>query len=87
MPKSIQAKAKEKIHDMYLAPTREQGLVAYKDQGLRHPLATLTMVFKLVYETRKTWKKIKGYRLIPKVLEREPLWMENCRMRNSRRHR
>ena len=29
MPKSIQAKAKEKIHDIYLAPTREQALVAY----------------------------------------------------------
>jgi len=27
------------------------------------------MVFKLVYETRKTWKKIKGYRVIPKVLK------------------
>jgi len=32
-------------------------------------LATLSMVFKLVLETRKTWKRIKGYRLIPKVLE------------------
>jgi len=27
------------------------------------------MVFKLAYETRKTWKKIKGFRLIPKVLK------------------
>jgi hypothetical protein len=27
------------------------------------------MVFKLVLETRKTWKKIKEYKLIPKVLE------------------
>jgi len=27
------------------------------------------VVFKLVLETRKTWKKIKGYKLIPKVLE------------------
>jgi putative transposase len=38
-----------------------------KDMGTR--LATLTMVFKLVKETEKTWKKIKGYRLIPKVLK------------------
>jgi hypothetical protein len=30
------------------------------------------MVFKLVFETQKTWKKIKGYRLIPKVLEGVP---------------
>jgi transposase-like protein len=29
MPKSVQAKAKEKIHDIYMAPTKEQALVAY----------------------------------------------------------
>jgi putative transposase len=126
MPKSVQPKAKDKIHDIYLAPTKEQALVAYnsffslyhkkfpdaceclaKDKGVlftfygfpaehwihvrtTNPiestfatvrlrtaktkgcgtrLATLTMVFKLVLETQKTWKKIKGYRLIPKVLE------------------
>ena len=126
MPSSVHAKAKEKIHDMYLAPSKEQALVACnsfcsiyetkfpqaceclkKDRDLlfafydfpaehwvhirstnpiestfatvRHRtkrtkgmgtrLATLTMVFKLVKETEKTWKKIKGYRLIPKVLK------------------
>jgi len=126
MPKSVQPKAKEKIHDIYLAPTKEQALVAYnsffslyskkfpgacecllkdkeilftfydfpaehwihirttnpiestfatvrlrteKTKGCGTRLATLTMVFKLVLETQKTWKKIKGYRLIPKVLE------------------
>ena len=126
MPKSVQAKAKERIHDIYLAPTKEQALVAYnsflslygkkfpdaceclsKDKGVlftfydfpaehwihirtTNPiestfatvrlrtektkgcgtrLATLTKVFKLICETQKTWKKIKGYRLIPKVLE------------------
>lgn len=126
MPKSTQPKAKGKIHDIYLAPTREQALVAYnsflslygkkfpdacaclmkdkdvlftfygfpaehwvhlrstnpiestfatvrlrteKTKGCGSRLATLTMVFKLVYETRKTWKKLKGYRLIPKVLK------------------
>jgi putative transposase len=126
MPKSVQAKAKEKIHDIYLAPTKEQALVAYnsflslygkkfpdaceclskdkdvlftfydfpaehwihirttnpiestfatvrlrteKTKGCGTRLATLTMVFKLICETQKTWKKIKGYRLIPKVLE------------------
>ena len=125
MPKSIQPKAKEKIHDIYLAPTKEQALVAYngflslynkkfpgaceclakdkevlftfydfpaetwihlrttnpiestfatvrlrteKTKGCGTRLATLTMVFKLALETQKTWKKIKGYRLIPKVL-------------------
>jgi len=128
MPKSVQPKAKERIHDIYLAPTKEQALVAYnsflslyskkfpeacecltKDKGVlftfynfpaehwvhirtTNPiestfatvrlrtektkgcgtrLATLTMVFKHVLETRKTWKKIKGYRLIPKVLDGE----------------
>ena len=126
MPKSVQPKAKERIHDIYLAPTKEQALVAYnsfitlygkkfaeaceclskdkevlftfydfpaehwihirttnpiestfatvrlrteKTKGCGTRLATLTMVFKLVLETKKTWKKIKGYRLIPKVLE------------------
>jgi transposase-like protein len=126
MPKSVQSKAKEKIHDIYGADTREQALVALngfvslygkkfpgaceclikdkdtlftfydfpaehwihirtsnpiestfatvrlrteKTKGCGTRLATLTMVFKLVLETRKTWKKIKGYKLIPKVLE------------------
>jgi transposase-like protein len=126
MPSSVHAKVKEKIHDMYLAPIKEQALVAYnsfltlyeakfpqaceclkkdkeilfafydfpaqhwvhirstnpiestfatvrhrtkRTKGMGSRLATLTMVFKLVKETEKTWKKIKGYRLIPKVLE------------------
>jgi transposase-like protein len=126
MPRSVQPRAKEKIHDIYLSPTREQALVSYnsffslydrkfpeaceclskdkdvlfsfydfpaehwvhirttnpiestfatvrlrtaKTKGCGTRLATLTMVFKLVLETRKTWKKIKGYRLIPKVLQ------------------
>ncbi len=126
MPASVQAKAKEKIHDMYMAPTKEQAFVAFnsfltlystkfpkacecltKDKDVlftfydfpaehwihlrstnpiestfatvRHRtkrtkgcgtrLATLTMVFKLCKEAEKTWKKIKGYRLIAKVIE------------------
>lgn len=125
MPKSIQVKAKQKIHDIYLAPTKEQALVAYnsflslygkkfpgaceclskdkdvlftfydfpaehwihirttnpiestfatvrlrtnKTKGCGSRLATLCMVFKLTYETQKTWKKIKGYRMIRDVL-------------------
>lgn len=126
MPKSIQLKAKEKIHDIYLAPTREQALVAYdaflsvygkkfekaceclikdkdvlftfydfpaehwvhirstnviesvfatvrlrtdKTKGCGSRLATLTMVFKLALEAQKNWHRIKGYKLIPKVIE------------------
>jgi len=126
MPKSIQPKAKEKIHDIYLAPTKEQARVAYnsflslygkkfsdacdcltkdkevlftfydfpaehwvhirstnpiestfatvrlrtnKTKGCGSRLATLTMVFKLACETQKTWKKIKGYKLIPHVIK------------------
>jgi transposase-like protein len=126
MPASVQPKAKEKIHDMYMAPTKEQALVAYnsfltlygtkfpkacecltKDKDVlftfydfpaehwihlrstnpiestfatvRHRtkrtkgcgtrLATLTMVFKLCKQAEKTWKRIKGYRLIAKVIE------------------
>jgi putative transposase len=126
MPSSVQPKAKEKIHDMYMAPTKEQAFVAYnsflslygtkfpkacecltKDKDVlftfydfpaehwihlrstnpiestfatvRHRtkrtkgcgtrLATLTMVFKLCKQAEKTWKRIKGYRLIAKVLQ------------------
>jgi putative transposase len=125
MPSSVQPKAKEKIHDMYMAPTKEQALVAYnsflslygtkfpkacecltKDKDVlftfydfpaehwihlrstnpiestfatvRHRtkrtkgcgtrLATLTMVFKLCKQAEKTWRRIKGYRLIAKVI-------------------
>jgi transposase-like protein len=126
MPKSVQSKAKEKIHDIYMAPTKEQALVAFnnfhsvygtkfekaceclakdkdvllafydfpaehwihirstnpiestfatvrlrtkKTKGCGSRLATLTMVFKLALEAQKTWQKIKGYKLIPKVIE------------------
>jgi hypothetical protein len=30
---------------------------------------TLAMVFKLSLEAQKTWKKLKGYQLIPFVME------------------
>jgi len=30
---------------------------------------TLTMVFKLALEAKRTWKRIKGYEFIPLVLE------------------
>jgi transposase-like protein len=126
MPRSMQPKAKEKIHDIYMAPTKEQALVAYnsffstyekkfpqaceclkkdkealfsfydfpgehwihirstnpiestfatvrhrtrRTKGCGTRLATLTMVFKLAKEAEKTWKKIKGYTLIPRVLK------------------
>lgn len=125
MPKSVRLRAKDKIHDIYMAPTKEQALVAYnhfisiysnkfpkaceclakdkdvlftfydfpaehwihirstnviestfatvrlrteKTKGCGTRLATLTMVFKLTYEAQKTWKKIKGYRLIPYMI-------------------
>ena len=38
-------------------------------KGCGTRLATLTMVFKLAKEAEKTWKKIKGYSLIPNVLK------------------
>ncbi|RPJ01221.1 MAG: IS256 family transposase [Deltaproteobacteria bacterium] len=126
MPKSVQPKAKERIHDIYLAPTKNQALVAMnsfvslygkkfpeaskcltKDQdvlftfydfpaehwvhirstnviestfatvrlrtdktkGCGSRLATLTMVFKLTEAAQKTWKRIKGHKLIPRVLD------------------
>lgn len=126
MPKSIQSKAKSKIHDMYMAETRKDALEAYehfistyeakypkavecltKDQealfsfydfpavhwrhirttnpiestfatvrlrtkrtkGCGSRTATLSMVFKLVKEAQKTWQRLHGYKIIPKVLE------------------
>jgi putative transposase len=126
MPSSVRAKAKEKIHDMYMAPTKEQAFVACnsflsvysakfpkacecltkdkdvlftfyafpaehwihlrstnpiestfatvrhrtkRTKGCGSRLATLTMVFKLCKQAEKTWKRIKGHRLIVKVIE------------------
>jgi len=125
MPKGTQPKAKERIHDIYRADTRQQAIVAMnafvslygkkfpnacecltkdtetllsfynfpaehwihirstnviestfatvrlrtdKTRGCGTRLATLTMVFKLAREAQKTWHKMKGYRLIPKVI-------------------
>ncbi len=125
MPKSIQPKAKDKIHDIYMAPTRHEAQVAYnnfislyqakfdkaceclikdkdvlftfydfpcehwihirstniiestfatvrlrtkKTKGCGSRLATLTMVFKLALEAQKTWQRIKGYKLIPHLI-------------------
>jgi transposase-like protein len=40
-----------------------------KTKGCGTRMATLAMVFKLVLEAQKTWKRIKGYEFIPLVLE------------------
>ena len=40
-----------------------------KTKGSGSRIATLTMVFKLALEAQKTWKKLKGYNLIPLLLE------------------
>jgi putative transposase len=40
-----------------------------KTKGSGSRIATLTMVFKLALEAQKTWKKLKGHKLIPLVLE------------------
>lgn len=40
-----------------------------KTKGSGSRMATLTMVFKLALEAQKTWKKLKGHKLIPLVLE------------------
>ncbi len=37
--------------------------------GCGSRVATLTIVFKLSLEAQKTWKKLKGYKLIPLVLK------------------
>jgi len=125
MPKSIQGRAKGRIHDMYMAPTKDEAMKAYNNflslydakydraceclrkdvkslfsfydfpaahwvhirttnpiestfatvrlrtkrtKGCGSRLATLTMVFKLCLETEKTWNRIKGHKLICKVI-------------------
>ena len=40
-----------------------------RTKGCGSRIATLTMVWRLCCEAEKTWKKMKGYKLIPKVLE------------------
>jgi len=40
-----------------------------RTKGCGSRIAILTMVFKLALEASKTWKKLKGYKLILKVLE------------------
>lgn len=40
-----------------------------RTKGCGSRAATLSMVWKLCCEAEKTWKKMKGYKLIPKVLE------------------
>ena len=40
-----------------------------KTKGCGSRIATLTMVFKLALEASKTWKRLKGYKLILEVLE------------------
>lgn len=39
-----------------------------RTKGCGSRIATLTMVWKLCCEAEKTWKKLKGYKLIPKVI-------------------
>lgn len=38
-------------------------------KGCGSRLATLTMVYKLSMEAEKNWRRLRGYRLIPKVIE------------------
>lgn len=40
-----------------------------KTKGCGTRLATLAMVFDLALEAQKTWKRIKGYKWIPRVIE------------------
>ena len=125
LPKGLQGKAKSKIHEMYMAETKENALKAYrhfldvysdkfpkaveclkkdeevlfrfydfpaahwihirttnpiestfstvrlrtvKTKGCGSRVATLTMVFKLVMEAQKTWRRLTGSSIVPMVL-------------------
>jgi transposase-like protein len=126
LPKSVQAGAKELLHEMYQSPAKEEALLVYdrflnlyqdkypkacdcliKDKEIlftfydfpashwihlrttnpiestfatvRHRTrqtkgcgsvkATMAMVYKLAIEAEKTWLKLRGYRLIPLVID------------------
>lgn len=126
MPKSVQSTAKKMIHDIYLAPKKEDALKAFdsfiktyevkyykatqclqkdkevllsfydfpaehwqhirstnpiestfgtvrhrtkRTKGCANRRTTLMMVFKLAMEAQTNWRKLKGYKLIPLVLE------------------
>ena len=126
LPKTLQPKAKNQIHEMYMAENKENALLSYerfigiytdkypkavncleKDKDrlfafydypavhwthirttnpiestfatVRHRsyrtkncsnrVTTLTMVYKLVMESEKNWHKLKGYKMIPLILQ------------------
>lgn len=126
MAKSVQPYAKKLIHDMYMSPTKEDGISAFnsfiklyeakypkaceclqKDKerlftfydypaehwvhirttnpiestfatvrhrmrqtkGCGSRMATMAMVFKLVTSAQQGWRKIRGYKLIEKVIQ------------------
>lgn len=125
MPKGVQGRAKELIHEMYMAETKIEALEAYerflkiyqakypkaceclvkdkdvlfkfydfpaqhwqhirttnpiestfatvrhrtkRTKGCGSRMATLTMVFKLVKEAENHWRRLRGYKLIHKVI-------------------
>jgi len=126
MPKAVQAQAKRKIYDIYLAPTKEEALKAFdefvklykakypravecllkskeetmafydfpaehwrhirsinpiestfatvrhrtkKTKGCGSRIACLTMVFKLAKCAEKNWRRLRGYKLLGKIIE------------------
>jgi len=83
MPKSVQGRAKVHIHDMYLAPTKDEAMKAYHhflslyevkyDRAcacLKKDEASLFSFYDFPAEqAEKTWKKLKGHKLICKVIE------------------
>ncbi len=78
LPKSMHSKAKSMIHEMYMAVTKADALKAfdhfvesYESKGSGSRTATLTMIYKRSLEAEKTWKKLKGYKLIKLVLEQK----------------
>ena len=42
-----------------------------RTKGYGSRTATLRMVFKLACEAQKTWKKLRGYNLIPLILQKK----------------
>ena len=126
MAKSVQNSAKNLIHEMYMAPTKEKGLQAFKSfislyeekyaraceclkrdkerlfvfyefpalhwqhirttnpieltfatvrhrsqktKGCGSRIATLSMVYKLGISAQKHWRKLRGHKLISKIIQ------------------
>jgi len=70
LPKSMQPKVKEALHDIWMAESRNKAKASFDSAitrfGAKYP--QLAMVYKLMESAQKRWKKIKGFVLLTLVV-------------------